>query len=276
VKRPEDAFRSAEDIACQWKGLHYPRPPDFERACRDHRTFVSLLSQLGAEVLYLPADDRTGLDSMYVHDPVLITDEGAIILQTGKAARRGEGAAFLDAFEKWDVPVFCVVDGDATAEAGDMLWIDARTLIVGRGFRTNSAGLEMLAMMLRRIGVSIVSFDLPFWNGPNDVLHLQSFISLLDDDLAVVYRRLLPVGMFDLLSRRGIELIDVPDSEYASLGCNIVAIAPRRVAMVAGNPITRDRVLAAGCLVSEFDGREICLPGSGGPTCMTRPLSRDR
>ena len=124
------------------------------------------------------------------------------------------------------------------------------------------------------LGVTVIPVELPYWNGPEDVLHLMSFISLLDDDLAAVYRRILPVPLFELLTVEGVELVDVPDQEYDSLGCNILAVSPRNVIMAAGNPITRSRLQAAGCKVSEFDGSEICLPGAGGPTCLTRPLLR--
>jgi arginine deiminase len=274
VKRPEQAFQSAESIDRQWRSLNYLRPPDLSRAVGDHRRFVELVSQAGAQVFYLPADDRTGLDSIYTHDPMLMTDRGAITLQTGKPDRRGEGPAFRDALITWDVPILGTIDGDATAEGGDTLWLDRQTLLVGRSFRTNASGVEALTALLRPLGVTVVSYDLPYWNGASEVLHLQSLISLLDVNLAVVYRRMLPVAMFELLVKRGIELIDVADAEYDTLGCNVLAIAPRQLVMVAGNPVTRARFIAAGCKVLEFDGSEICLTGSGGPTCLTRPILR--
>lgn len=203
-----------------------------------------------------------------------MTDRGAVIFQTGKLARRGEGPAFADAFKIWDIPILGVIDGAATAEGGDMVWLDHDTLLAGRGFRTNAAGAVQLAQLLKPGGVEVIPVELPYWNGPQDVLHLMSFISLLDNDLAVVYRRLLPVPLFELLTRRGVQLVDVPDKEYHSLGCNVLAISPRNLIMVRGNPVTRSRLEAAGCNVYEFDGSEICLPGAGGPTCLTRPVFR--
>jgi len=274
VKRPEQAFRSTDAIDREWKALNYTRPPDLSRATKDHQVFVSLLTGFGATALYLPADDRTGLDSLYTHDPVLITDRGAVILQTGKEARRGEGPAFADALRSWDIPILGVIDGAATAEAGDMVWLDRQTLLVGRGFRTNAAGIDALTNLLRPLNVTVVSVPLPYWSGPHDVLHLMSFISLLDDDLAIVYRRILPVPLFELLESRSVKMIDVPDEEYDTLGCNVLAVAPRNVVLARGNSVTRSRLEAAGCQVSEFDGSEICIPGSGGPTCLTRPLLR--
>jgi arginine deiminase len=274
VKRPEEAFRTAEAIAREWKSLAYLRAPDLSRAVRDHQELVSLLRGVGADVEFLPADDRTGLDSLYAHDPVLITDAGAIILQTGKPERRGEGPAFADALKVWGVPILGTVGGEATAEAGDMVWLDQRTLLVGRGFRTNASGILSLTRLLAPLNVTVIPVELPYWNGPGEVLHLMSFMSLLDDNLAVVYRRLMPVALFELLAERGVELVDIPDEEYDSMGCNVLALQPRHVVMVGGNPSTRSRLQRAGCTVFEFDGREICIPGAGGPTCLTRPLRR--
>jgi len=205
---------------------------------------------------------------------VLIADRGAIIFQMGKVARRGEGPAFADALKRWDVPILGIVEALRTAEAGDMIWLDRRTLLAGRSFRTNAAGLEALKALLEPEGIQVIPVPLPYFNGPQDVLHLMSLVSLLDDDLALIYRQLIPVPLFELLYQRNIQLVDVPDEEYASLGCNVLAMSPRNLLMTRGNPITRSRLEAAGCRVSEFDGREICIPGSGGPTCLTRPLLR--
>jgi N-dimethylarginine dimethylaminohydrolase len=274
VKRPEDGFGSASNIEKQWHQLNYLRPPDPVISSRQHHDFVSLLEAAGAVVLFLPADDRTGLDSVYTHDPVLITNHGAVILQTGKPARRGEGLAFSEALQGWNVPILGVVEGDATAEAGDMVWLDEATLVVGRGFRTNAAGVHALRRILGPVGIEVLEMHLPCWNGQQDVLHLMSFISMLDHDLAVVYRRLMPVPLLELLNERRVQLVDIPDEEFATLGCNVLAVSPRRLIMVSGNPMTRARLQTAGCAVAEFDGSEICIPGSGGPTCLTRPLLR--
>ena len=277
VKRPEEAFRGlAKDSASstEWRDLAWTRPPDAGIASSEHGRLVSLLHAAGARALYLPEDSRTGLDSLYAHDPVLITDLGAIIFQTGKPARRGEGPALADALKDWGVPILGTIDGEATAEAGDMIWLDSRTLIVGRSFRTNKAGIGRLADLLSPLGVAVIAVPLPYWNGPEDVLHLMSFISLLDSDLALVYRRLVPVTLYELLQERQIDLVDVPDEEYMTLGCNVLAVAPRHGISVKGNPVTRARLEAAGCTVSEFEGSEICIPGAGGPTCLTRPLLR--
>jgi len=275
VKRPEQAFRGASAINAEWKELGFTRPPNLEAAAREHRQLVSLLEPAGARVYFLPEDSRTNLESIYVHDPVLITNAGAVILQTGKVARRGEGPAMQDALNGWGVPILGTIEGGATAEARDMIWLDSRTLLVGRGFRTNQAGIEWLSLLLQPLDVTVIPVPLPYWTGPEDMLHLMSFMSLLDTNLAVVYRKLLPVPLYELLVERGVTLVDILEDEYMTLGCNVLAVAPRHVVMVSGNPITRSRLERAGCTVSEFDGSEICIPGAGGPTCLTRPLLRD-
>lgn len=274
VKRPQEAFVSADRIGEQWEDLAYTGPPDLERASAQHRKFVSFIGEAGAEVLCLPEDDRTGLDSMYAHDAGIMTDAGAVIFNTGKPQRRGEGAALADALEKWDVTILGRIEAPATAEGGDTLWLDPRTLAVGRGFRTNAAAIEALRRLLQPKEIEVIDFHLSYGNGPGEVLHLQSFISLLDENLAVVHRRLLPVPLYEWLEVRGTTLIDIPEEEVATQACNILTLAPRKVLMIAGNTTTRDRMKAQGCTVYEFEASDISLKGLGGPTCLTRPVLR--
>jgi N-dimethylarginine dimethylaminohydrolase len=270
VKRPRDAFGDKAAIAAQWKALNYTAPPDLDAAEKEFEEFVGAIEDCGAEIFSLPPDGRTGLDSLYTHDPGLVTDAGAVLFRMGKTARRGEGPAMADAFKTWGIPVLGTIDGPAAAE----IWIDHDTLAVGRGFRTNAAGVEALRRLLGPLGVTVLDFHLPYWDGASDVLHLQSFISLLDKDLAVVYRRLLPVPLFEILADRGVELIDIPDEEYATQACNVLAVAPRRLIALERNPSTRRRMEAAGCEVRVVKGDEISFKGSGGPTCLTRPVLR--
>ena len=274
VKRPKDAFRDAASIASQWQALKYTAPPDIDAAEAEFDAFVRALADGGAEILFLPPDERTGLDSLYTHDPGLMTDDGAVLFRTGKTARQGEGPAMADAFQTWGIPILGRIEAPGTAEGGDMVWLDRATLAVGRSFRTNAAGVAALRGLLAPLGVTVLDLPLPYWSGPGDVLHLQSFISLLDKDLAVVYRRLLPVPLFEALEGRGVRLIDIPEEEYPTQACNVLTLAPRRLVMLDRNPATRRRLEAAGCEVRVVKGDEIAFKGSGGPTCLTRPVLR--
>jgi len=270
MKRPEEAYVELSN----WKDLGFLALPDYQRAIEEQEQFVKILEQEGVVVLFLPEDDRTTADSIYTHDPVLVTDSGAVLLKPGKPVRRGEVAAMADALRAWHIPVFGVLHGDATAEGGDLLWLDEKTLVAGRSFRTNEAGVRQLARMLKPTGIQVIEAHLPCGNGSDDVLHLMSVISLIDQDLAVIYPKLLPVPLFELLQQRGISTIPVPDEEYPTLGCNVLAIAPRSVILFSGNPVTRRLLQEAGCRVTEIRGEEIGRKGNGGPTCLTRPLLR--
>ncbi len=275
VKRPEDAFRSKERIEAEWKSIGFTAQPDLALASSEHESFVELLRNSGAEILYLPADGRTGLDSLYTYDPVLVTDFGLILLQTGKENRRGEALAYQDAFKEWGLPILGSVGGDATAEGGDMFWLDPKTLVIGRSYRTNQAGVRAISEMLLPHGVTVVEVHLPHWHGREDLLHLLSVISPLDQNLAVVYAPLLPIPLVELLSDAGVELVSIPGEEFASQGSNVLALGPRSVVMLEGNPKTQKLLSDAGCKVQVFKGKEISFKGHGGPTCMTRPLLRE-
>jgi N-dimethylarginine dimethylaminohydrolase len=274
VKPPQAAFRSRERIQVEWESLGYHAAPDLDIATREHDEFLRLLKASGADVLELPIDDETSLDSIYAHDSLFVCDAGAIVLQTGKPARRGEASAYRRALEGWGIPIMGAVSGDATAESGDMVWIDAATLAIGRSLRTNQAGINSIRDLLSALGVSVVEAHLPYGNGAAEVLHLMSMISMVDDDLAVVYSPLMPVPLRELLIQRGIELLEVAPSEYLTLGCNVLALGPRDLVMIAGNPQTQRLLERAGCRVQTFAGDEIAVKGDGGPTCLTRPILR--
>lgn len=274
VKRPAEAFGDRAQVSAQWQALNYLGEPDFDLAARQHAAFVQVLAAAGAEVCYAPAAPNTGLDSVYVHDPVIVTDRGAILCQMGKPAREGEPAALGAYLQQLGVPLLGAITGTGRLEGGDVLWVDARTVAVAEGYRTNAEGIRQLRALLGDLVDEVLPVPLPHWTGPQDCLHLQSNISLIDRDLALVYSRLLTVPFRQWLIARGLTLVEVPDEEYASLGCNVLALGPRRCVMIDGNPVTRARLEAAGAQVHVFPGEEICVKGSGGPTCLTRPFWR--
>lgn len=274
VKRPAEAFGDRAQVSAQWQALNYLGEPDFDLAARQHAAFVQVLAAAGAEVCYAPAAPNTGLDSVYVHDPVIVTDRGAILCQMGKPAREGEPAALGAYLQQLGVPLLGAITGAGRLEGGDVLWVDARTVAVAEGYRTNAEGIRQLRALLGDLVDEVLPVPLPHWTGPQDCLHLQSNISLIDRDLALVYSRLLTVPFRQWLIARGLTLVEVPDEEYASLGCNVLALGPRRCVMIDGNPVTRARLEAAGAQVHVFPGEEICVKGSGGPTCLTRPFWR--
>jgi len=275
LKHPKDAFINQEEIAKQWKGLNYTGIPDFEKALKEYELFVELLKIHIPEIHYLPQDDRTGLDSLYVHDPVIITEKGAILCNMGKEQRQGEPEAAGDFFHNIALPILGSISGEGRIEGGDVVWLDKRILAVGRGYRTNDEGIQQFKKLLGDTVDEIIIVPLPHWEGPSDVLHLMSFISPIDYDLALVYSRLMPVPFREWLISRGIKLLEVPDAEYPTMACNVLAVAPRECIMLNGNPRTKKILEDEGVDVREYIGAEISHKGAGGPTCLTRPLLRE-
>lgn len=260
----------AEDSE-NWREYGWRAAPDHASAAAEHEAFCGLLEAAGAEVV-VSRHDPGNPDAIYVYDPVLIGDQGAVLLRPGKDGRRTEPGALAPALAATGIPIVVELLAPVFVEGGDTLWLDNRTLLVGIGYRTNQEAVAALAGAFP--GVEVIAFDLPHWNGRGEVMHLMSFISPLDGDLALVYPRIAPVRLLDLLAERGIEVVEVPDEEFETQGSNVLALGPRRALALDGNPETRRRMERAGVEVVVYRGDEISRKGDGGPTCLTRPLMR--
>ncbi len=259
---------SGDFVAADW------RVPDGALLERQHERFAALLDDLGCEVETAPAVDGL-VDACYVRDPALVTGDGAILFDMAKPVRSPEPDALREAFEKSGVPVIGRLTGEARADGGDMVWLDDRTLLAGRSYRTNDDGIRQLGELLAGEGVRVESVDVPHDRGPEHVLHLMSFLSPLAPDLAAVYLPLAPVRLVQTLQERGVEVVPVDADEYLTMAGNILAVRPRVVVMVEGNPRTAAALRARGCEVHTYDGSEVSVKGDGGPTCLTAPLWRE-
>ena len=267
VRKPDQNFGDADPA--QW---HYTQRPNLSKAAREHDRLVQILADFGAEIIFHEEYLPHHADSVFVHDPVLICDRGAVILKMGKNLRRGEEDAIAKSLQKAGVPVHYRMEGDAQCEGGDLLWLDDETLAVGLGYRTNLEGFRQLALALP--GVELIPVQLPHYRGPDACLHLMSTISIVDSDLAVVYRPLTSVVFLQELIRRGFELVDVPEEEFERMGPNVLALSPRECVMLEGSPSTTKRLESAGCHVITYNGEQLSWVAEGGPTCLTRPILR--
>jgi dimethylargininase len=254
-----------------WQMCGWRAEPDPVGIAAEHEAFCKLLEGAGAEVVLAESPAEGNPDAIYTYDPALVADAGALLLYPGKECRRAEVAALAEDFERAGVPVVGRLEDPEWAEGGDFCWLDERTLLAGCGYRTNEAGISRLRELLP--GVEVLAFDLPHWRGSSEVMHLMSLISPLAPDLAVVYPPLLPTRLAQLLEEREVELVAVPDEEFATMGSNVLALAPRVALAVEGNPETRRRMEHAGVEVLTYQGSELSK-GDGGPTCLTRPLLR--
>jgi N-dimethylarginine dimethylaminohydrolase len=266
LKAPGPAFgRAYEDPAHGF--LHRC---DLDVAKREHAAFVELLCSLGTTVHLLDAEIDSP-DLLYTYDPLIVTGRGAIPLRPGKPNRLPESSVIEAWMNEHGVPTAGRIDAPGTIEGGDTFWLRPDLFCIGRTLRTNQAGVEQLAALV--VG-DVRVFDVPYWKGPAELVHLMSVISPIADDVAVVFRPLLPVGLWQLLEDLRYRLIEVPEEEYPTLGCNVLAVRPGVVIAAEGNPRTAAAMTAAGVEVHTYPAFEIGMNGSGGPTCMTRPILR--
>jgi len=274
LKHPRDAFQSQDKCDKESKKLNYSNSPNFNLAVAQYDSFVKLIESFGVDTYYLPSNKNTTLDSIYVHDPCTVVNDGLIVCNMGKFDRSLEPDFVEKFFQSIDIPVIGKIEGEGTLEGGDIVWINEHTVAIGEGYRSNAEGIRQFKKILGNRAKKVISVPLPHWNGPKDCLHLMSNLSPIDNDLFLVYSKLLPVPFMKYLIESNVKLIEVPDEEYYSMGCNVLAMAKRRVIMLEGNLITQRKLEAEGVEVKTYNGSEISLKGAGGPTCLTRPLLR--
>jgi N-dimethylarginine dimethylaminohydrolase len=258
--------------ASDFERAHWAQPLDVDLLIDQHAAFAGILQRLGCDVVELPPLE--GLpDSCFTYDPAFTIGDGVITLRAAKAVRVGEGERLAADLAAAGIPTVASLSGSATADGGDMFWLDDDTLAVGRSYRTNAVAVAQLSEILRPRGVRVEVYDVPHDQGPEWCLHLMSVVSPVREDLAVVYERLAPVAMLEELRRRGVELLSVPEEDWLTLGCNVLAVAPGVVVIASGNDATAEALAARGCDVHVYAASEI-TKGEGGPTCLTRPIWR--
>ena len=270
VKHARDAFISPETLSAQWEGLNYSGCPDYDKALTEFENFLDLLKGFIPEIYYLPKNDRVSVDSIYVHDSVIITKRGALLCNMTRDQRRGEPAAMGAFLPELGIPILGTISGEGRLESGDIVWIDEHTLAVGRGSRSNAEGIRQLQHLLADLVDELIIVDLP-----PKVFHLMGIISLIDHNLAVINSRMLPEPFRQWLTAREFKLLEVPASELKTLACNILTLAPRKCILLSGNPQTERMLRDEDVEVWTYSGEEISLKGTGGPTCLTRPLLRE-
>jgi N-dimethylarginine dimethylaminohydrolase len=274
VCSPRTAGWNQPERIARWRDLGFHHAPDFAMAQTQHETLCRELQTAGAEVIELAPAQELSLDAVYAHDASLATDFGLIVMRPGKANRVFEGQHQGTFCSLYAIPTLAKIIAPGTTETGDILWLDSKTLLIGHGYRTNSAGIEQMRTLLAPTGVQVLSAPLPYGPGPSACLHLMSLISLLDEHTALVDLPWLAVETVELLKSLGFKFIQIDESERDTLAGNVLALGGKRLLAIEENRKTNDRLRHAGFDVRTFPGSELCINGSGGPTCLTRPLSR--
>jgi N-dimethylarginine dimethylaminohydrolase len=271
---PRHAGWDRTERAAAWRELGFLHAPEFVAAQGQHDTLCGLLKEAGAEVVCLPPDDALTLDAVYAHDASLPTDHGLILMNPGKKNRLPEAQRHAEFCSRLGIPILGEICSPGNSEAGDMVWLDSRTLLIGCGYRTNQPGIEQMQSLLAAKGVAVQSAPLPYGPGPAACLHLMSLMSMLDEHTILVDLPWLSVETVELLKSRGFRLIEIDDRERESLACNVLSLGKKRLIALEENAGTNRRLRDAGFDVRTFSGSELCINGSGGPTCLTRPLLR--
>ena len=274
LKSAKNSFLSEEELSEHWETLQYLSKPNFNKSQEEYAAFQTFFREKNISTCFFPINKKTKIDSIYCRDASIATDFGIIICNMGKQGRIDEPYAQLEAYKMNNVNILGEIKFPGTLEGGDVAWLDQNTLAVGHTYRTNEEGISQLKELLQPKGIEIIVVELPHYKGESDVFHLMSILSPVDKNLAVVYSPLMPIKFRNELLERGFQLVEVPEQEFDSMGCNVLAVAPRDCLMVAGNPITRKLLEDAGASVHIYEGNEISVKGGGGPTCLTRPIDR--
>ena len=274
LKSAKNSFLSEEELSEHWETLQYLSKPNFKKSLEEYSAFQTFFREKNISTCFFPINKKTKIDSIYCRDASIATDFGIIICNMGKQGRIHEPYAQLEAYKMNNINILGEIKFPGTLEGGDVAWLDQNTLAVGHTYRTNEEGISQLKDLLHPKGIEIIVVELPHYKGESDVFHLMSILSPVDKNLAVVYSPLMPIKFRNELLERGFQLVEVPEQEFDSMGCNVLAVAPRDCLMVAGNPITRKLLEDAGASVHIYEGNEISVKGGGGPTCLTRPIDR--
>lgn len=274
IKRPEEVFISQDNLNDNYEKFCYFGCPDYKKTLSEYEIFEKIIKENVENVYYLPQDDRTGLDSIYTHDPLKITSKGAIYFPMGKELRGKEFMATEEYLKSIGIPTLGYIKSPGKMEGGDVVWLSERTVAIGRGYRTNDEGIRQFEELVKDIVDEIIVVPMPHGDGVDACLHLMSIISMVSDDLAVVYSKYMPVFFRELLISRNIKLIEVNDKEYNYLGSNVLALAPRVCVLLDGNPEIKHKLVDEGCTVYSYQGHEMSFRGTGGPTCLTCPITR--
>lgn len=274
VCSPRTAGWNQQERVARWRELGFLHAPDFDKAQQQHEKLCRELEGIGSEVIDLPPAADVSLDAVYAHDASFATDFGLIVMRPGKANRVAEGRNHGSFCMQLAIPTLAKIVAPGTTEAGDMVWLDSKTLLIGRSYRTNAAGIQQMRDLLGPKGIEVLSAPLPHGEGPSTCLHLMSLISLLDEQTALVDLASLAVETVELLQGRGFKLIEIDPAERDTLACNVLALGNKQLLVIDENRKTNNRLRQAGFDVRTFSGDELCINGGGGPTCLTRPLLR--
>jgi N-dimethylarginine dimethylaminohydrolase len=266
LHRPGPELVSADDP----DAVQMLAPIDLGKAQGEHDAIAQAYRDQGVEVHLVAPDGAPPPNQMFVADLMFMTPEGAVLARPASTVRAGEECRVAARLAALGIPILRSLRGTATFEGADAAWLDSRTVLIGRGLRTNADGVAQVGALLEEMGVAVIVVDLPF-----GTMHMMGTLRFADHDLAVGFPRRVPFAAVEALRARGFEVVFLPDEAEAEHGSalNFVTLAPRKILMVEGNPTTRTFLEAHGVDC-------VCVPAAelrkaaGAVGCLTGILWR--
>ncbi|MER5435506.1 dimethylargininase [Streptomyces sp. NPDC002588] len=218
---------------------------DLELALEQWEAYAEALRAHGWETVEVdPADDCP--DSVFVEDTVVMYKNVALIARSGAESRRAETDGVEEAVARLGCSVNWIWE-PGTLDGGDVLKI-GDTVYVGRGGRTNAAGLQQVRAVFEPLGARVVAVPV------SKVLHLKSAVTALPDGTVI--------GHIPLVDRPSLfpGFLSVPEEA----GSHVVLLGGPKVLMAASAPKTAELFTDLGLEpvtvdISEFEKLEGCV-----------------
>lgn len=244
--------------------------PDIKRLQAQAESIAVLYESLGVSVRRVRTNPARLPNFLFQRDLFFMTPEGAVLSRPASPQRAGEARYMARALAELGVPILATPRGHAVFEGADALWLGADTALIGIGDRTNAAGADFVARLLREQSVDAVFIELP-----KGVQHLLGIVNFVNHKLAAVRQDKATAQLLGVLGDAGIETLSCAPGPDVSerLGMNFVAVGPGRVVMPSGCPSVRDRLRDAGAEVHEAEISEYCK-AAGGLGCLTGIIRR--
>lgn len=271
--RPDAELRAIKDP----RRIQFLRPVLLPKLRREYKALVEIYRKLGVRVLelnprLLPQSLRAAPPNlMFVRDLFVSTPEGCVIGRMASRIRAGEEKFAAAKLASEGIPLRATIGGQGLFEGADALWLDPRTVLVGVGNRTNTAGFTQLKAILDQQGVKALPVKMP-----SGVQHLLGILQIPAPRLAVMRVEKAPATLKQLLRRRGFAILPVPECEEVQLkqGMNFVTIEKGKILMASGCPDLRGWFESAGLkVIAEAEISQLCN-AAGGLACATGIVSR--
>jgi len=244
---------------------------DLAKAQAEHDQMVQIYRDHDVAVHYVETNQTMPPNQLFCADLAVMTPEGAILARPASTMRAGEERWVARTLGNLGIPVLKQLTGRATFEGADLMWLDPKTVVIGRGLRTNQEAIDQISNVLAEVSIKTYPFDLPY-----GTMHLMGMLRMAAEKLAFVWPRRAPHMLVSVMREHGYDVKPLPDTDEAAhnKAFNFVVLGPRKILMAAGNPKSRAFYESIGieCFLTPMDELK---KASGAIGCMTLVLQRE-